>query len=221
MNLILFGAPGAGKGTQSAFLIERYGIPQVSTGDLLRAERRAGTALGDRVRPYMDSGGLVPDDLIIEIARRRLEQPDARRGFILDGFPRTVAQAEALDAMLAGLGRALDAVISLEVSRAELIRRLSDRYSCRTCDAIYTFSPEQARSLPRCARDGGQLYQREDDRPEVVPRRIDVFLHSTAPLLEYYAGRGILHRIDGERPVEEVRDDILACLPAEDGVLHR
>ena len=221
MNLILFGAPGAGKGTQSAFLIERYGIPQVSTGDLLRAERRAGTALGDRVRPYMDSGGLVPDDLIIEIARRRLEQPDARPGFILDGFPRTVAQAEALDAMLAGLGRALDAVISLEVSRAELIRRLSDRYSCRTCDAIYTFSPEQSRNLPRCARDGGQLYQREDDRPEVVPRRIDVFLQSTAPLLEYYAGRGILHRIDGERPVEEVRDDILACLPAEDGVLHR
>src|SRR5713101_9442198 len=160
MNLILFGAPGAGKGTQSASLIEAYHIPAIATGDMLRAQRRAGSALGEQVKSYMDRGELVPDALMIDIIRERLEQPDAKRGFILDGFPRTVGQAQALDSMLDQLGRRVDAVIYLRVSRQVLIDRLAHRYSCRTCDAVYTFTPQQASRLPRCTLDGGELYQR-------------------------------------------------------------
>ena len=208
MNLIVFGAPGAGKGTQSAYLIETYRIPAIATGDMLRAQRRAGTPLGDQVKGYMDRGELVPDSLMVDITRDRLQQPDAGDGFILDGFPRTVAQAEALDAMLDQLKRRIDAVIYLRVSRQVLIDRLSHRYSCRTCDAVYNFRPEQARSLPRCTVDGGELYQRPDDHPEIVARRIDVFLKHTAPLIDYYSAQHKLENIDGQMSVDEVRADI-------------
>ena len=208
MNLIVFGAPGAGKGTQSAYLIETYRIPAIATGDMLRAQRRAGTALGDQVKGYMDRGELVPDSLMVEITKDRLQQQDARGGFILDGFPRTVAQAEALDAMLDQLGRRIDAVIYLRVSRQVLIDRLSHRYSCRTCDAVYNFRPEQARSLPRCAVDGGELYQRPDDHPEIVARRIDVFIKHTAPLIDYYTAQHKLENIDGQMSVDDVRADV-------------
>jgi adenylate kinase len=214
MNLILFGAPGAGKGTQSAYLIETYHIPPIATGEMLRAQRRAGTTLGQQVTGYMDRGELVPDALMIDIIRERLQQADARNGFILDGFPRTVAQAQALDSMLDQLGRRIDAVIYLRVSRQVLIDRLSHRYSCRTCDAVYNFTPEQARNLPRCTVDGGELYQRPDDKPEIVARRIDVFLHHTAPLIDYYKGQGKLENIDGQMSVEEVRADIARRLAA-------
>src|SRR2546426_6260636 len=186
MNLIIFGAPGAGKGTQSAHLIEMYRIPAIATGDMLRAQRRAGTALGEQVKSYMDRGELVPDNLMIDIIKERLQKPDAKNGFILDGFPRTVAQAEALDGKLDQLGRRVDAVIYLRVSRQVLIDRLSHRYSCRTCDAAYTFTPQQARELPRCTLDGGELYQRPDDRPEIVANRIHLFLKNTAPPTDYY-----------------------------------
>jgi adenylate kinase len=212
MNLILFGAPGAGKGTQSAHLIETYRIPAVATGDILRAQRRAGSPLGEQVKSIMDRGELVPDDLMITIIRERLQQPDARRGFILDGFPRTVAQAQALDDLMAELSRRIDAVIYLRVSRQVLIDRLSHRYSCRTCDAVYTFSPAQARDLPRCTVDGGELYQRPDDRPEIIAHRIDVFLTHTAPLIDYYTGRQKLENIDGQMSVDEVRADITGRL---------
>ena len=208
MNLIVFGAPGAGKGTQSAHLIETYGIPAIATGDMLRAQRRAGTALGDQVKGFMDRGELVPDELMVEITKDRLQKPDARDGFILDGFPRTVAQAEALDAMLDQLGRRIDAVIYLRVSRQVLIDRLSHRYSCRTCDAVYNFRPDQARTLPRCTVDGGELYQRPDDHPEIVARRIDVFLKHTAPLIDYYSAQHKLENIDGQMSVADVRADI-------------
>jgi adenylate kinase len=187
--LIIFGAPGAGKGTQSAFLTQRYHIPQISTGDMLRAERRAGTALGQQVAPYMDSGSLVPDSLMIDVARSRLQQPDARAGFILDGFPRTVPQAEALDRMLTDLGRQIEAVIYLQVRPEELIRRLSTRAE-----------------------------HREDDRPGVVDRRIEVFFEHSAPLIDYYRGQGKLQTVDGERPVEVIRDDIARRLRSLDGV---
>src|SRR3989440_9651847 len=180
MNLILFGAPGAGKGTQTGSLIDTYHIPAIATGDMLRAQRRAGTALGDQVKSYMDRGELVPDNLMIDIIKERLQKPDAKNGFILDGFPRTVAQAEALDRKLDQLGRRVDAVIYLRVSRQVLIDRLSHRYSCRTCDAVYTFSPEQARALPRCRVDNGELYQRADDKPEIIANRIEGFLKPTA-----------------------------------------
>jgi len=208
MNLILFGAPGAGKGTQSAYLIEQYHIPAIATGDMLRAQRRAGTELGDQVKGYMDRGELVPDPVMVKIIRDRLEKSDARQGFILDGFPRTVAQAEALDEMLPEIQRQIDAVIYLRVSRQVLIDRLSHRYSCRTCDAVYNFTPEQARNLPRCDSDGGELYQRTDDQPEIVARRIDVFLKHTAPLIDYYTLQHKLENIDGQMTVKEVRSDI-------------
>ena len=208
MDLIVFGAPGAGKGTQSAYLIESLHIPQIATGDILRAQRRVGTPLGDRVKGYMDRGELVPDELMIEIVKQRIQEPDAREGFILDGFPRTVPQAKALDATLDELGRRIDAVIYLRVSRQVLIDRLSHRYSCRTCDAVYTFTPEQARHLPRCSVDGGELYQRTDDQPEIVANRIDVFLTHTAKLIDYYSAQHKLENIDGQMSAEEVRNDI-------------
>lgn len=214
MNLILFGAPGAGKGTQSASLIETYHIPAIATGEMLRAQRRAGTKLGDQVKGFMDRGELVPDELMIAIIRDRLQKPDARAGFILDGFPRTVAQAEALDAMLDQLGRRIDAVIYLRVSRQVLIDRLSHRYSCRTCDAVYNFTPEQASKLARCTVDGGELYQRTDDRPEIVANRIDVFLKHTAKLIDYYSAQHKLENIDGQMTVEDVRADITRRLAA-------
>src|SRR5213082_15191 len=209
MNLILFGAPGAGKGTQRGSLIDTYQIPAIATGDMLRAQRRAGTALGDQVKSYMDRGELVPDQLMIDIIKERLQKPDARDGFILDGFPRTVAQARALDEMLTQLGRRIDAVIYLQVSRQVLIDRLSHRYSCRTCDAVYNFTPEQARSLPRCTVDGGELYQRPDDKPEIV-----------ANLIDDYNAQHKLENLDGQMVIDDVRDDIthrLAGLPKEAG----
>jgi adenylate kinase len=222
MNLILFGAPGAGKGTQSAYLIERYQIPAIATGDMLRAQRRAGTALGEQVTSYMDRGELVPDQVMVDIIRERLQKPDALKGFILDGFPRTVAQAEALDAMLPEIGRQIDAVIYLRVSRQVLLDRLSHRYSCRSCDAVYNFTPEQARNRPRCSIDGGELYQRTDDQPEIVARRIDVFLKHTAPLIDYYTLRQKLENIDGQMTVKDVRSDITRRLAERlDGVRPR
>jgi adenylate kinase len=214
MNLILFGAPGAGKGTQSGSLIDTYHIPPIATGDMLRAQRRAGTGLGEQVKSYMDRGELVPDNLMIDIIKERLQKSDAKGGFILDGFPRTVAQAEALDRKLDELGRRVDAVIYLRVSRQVLIDRLSHRYSCRTCDAVYNFTPQQASNLPRCTADGGELYQRPDDRPEIVAHRIDVFLTHTAPLIDYYTAQHKLENIDGQMSVDDVRADITRRLSA-------
>src|SRR2546423_8420907 len=214
MYLILFGAPGAGKGTQTGSLIETYHIPAIATGDMLRAQRRAGTALGEQVKSYMDRGELVPDNLMIDIIKERLQKPDAKGGFILDGFPRTVAQAQALDRKLDQLGRRVDAVIYLRVSRQVLIDRLSHRYSCRTCDAVYNFTPQQARVLPRCTVDGGELYQRPDDRQEIGARRLDVFLQHTAPLIAHYKGPQKLENIDGQMSVEDVRADITRRLAA-------
>ena len=212
MNALRFGGAGAGKGTPGAYLIEQYHIPAIATGDMLRAQRRAGTELGEQVKGFMDRGELVPDPVMVKIIRDRLEKPDARHGFILDGFPRTVEQAEALDEMLPEIQRQIDAVIYLRVSRQVLIDRLSHRYSCRTCDAVYNFTPEQARNLPRCANDGGELYQRTDDQPEIVARRIDVFLKHTAPLIDYYTAQQKLENIDGQMPVADVRPDIVRRL---------
>ena len=213
MNLILLGAPGAGKGTQTPLLTQRYGIPAIATGEMLRAERQAGTDLGRQVAPYMDRGELAPDELLIKIVRRRLLQPDARRGFLLDGFPRTLVQAKALDAMLGEISREIDVVIHLEVRRQVLIDRLSHRYVCRTCGAVYTFTSAQARHT-HCLRDGGELHQRADDRPEIVANRIDIFLNQTVPLIEYYRAQGKLEAVNGELPVEEVRRAILRRLAA-------
>src|SRR2546429_4596143 len=204
MNLILFGAPGAGKGTQTGSLIETYHIPAIATGDMLRAQRRAGSALGDQVKGYMDRGELVPDALMIDIIRTRLQEPDARNGFILDGFPRPVAQAEALDAMLDQLGRRVDAVIYRRDSRQVLIDRLSHRYCCRTCGAVYNFTPQQARDLPRCTTDGGELYQRPADRSEVLEYLVDVFRSHSAPPIDYYTVQHQLSTIDCQMSADDL-----------------
>jgi len=213
MNLVLLGAPGAGKGTQTPYLTQKYRIPAIATGEMLRAERRAGTDLGAQAAPFMDRGELVPDALLIKIVRSRLQQPDTRNGFLLDGFPRTLPQAEALDAMLGTLGRDIEVVIYLRVQRQVLIDRLAHRYVCRTCGSVYTFRPEEVRpGLPRCPKEGGELFQRPDDQPEIVARRIDVFLEQTAPLIDYFERQGKLERVDGELPVEAVRGAILRRL---------
>ncbi len=216
MNLILVGAPGSGKGTQAKYLCARLGIPQIATGDMLRAERRAGTAVGEQVRAYMDRGELAPDALIIDMIVRRIQVPDARPGFILDGFPRNRAQAQALDQTLAQLGRAVDRVLYLRVGKDELARRLGTRFTCRLCGTVYNAATNPPRQTGICDRDGGELYQRVDDADSVTShRRIAVFFEETLPIVEYYRGQGKLLEVDGEQPVETVRRTIDASLDSQ------
>lgn len=204
MNLVLLGPPGCGKGTQAGRLANAYQIPAISTGDILRAQRFGGTRVGEQVRRSMDRGELVPDHVVIEIIGHRLDEPDTRPGFILDGFPRTVAQAEALDTLLAELGRPIDAVVDLEIGRQALIDRLGHRYVCPVCNSVYSLTAEAVRRSTRCAQDGAALYQRSDDRPEIIAHRIDVYLEQTAPLINYYRRQGNLLSIDGDRTADEV-----------------
>ncbi len=213
MNLILFGAPGSGKGTQARHLVARYGIPQIATGDMLREERQAETALGRRAQAFMDRGELVPDDLMIAMIETRLQKPDARAGFILDGFPRTTPQAAALDATMARLRRAVEHVLYLRVTPEVLERRLGTRYTCRTCGAVYNILTNPPRQAGVCDLDGGELYQRPDDlNSGITRRRIAVFFEETVPVLKYYAGEGKLVEIDGEQPPAVVRRTIDASL---------
>lgn len=184
-DLVMLGPPGSGKGTQAALLTEKYGIPHIATGDIFRAQADSGTPLGAQVKAYMDRGELVPDSLVVDIIRHRLSQPDAQHGFVLDGFPRTVPQAQALDALLAELNRPLDAVLYLQVDRQSLIQRMTHR---------------------------AQVEQRSDDQPDVIRHRIDVFLEQTTPLIDYYRRQGKLRLIDGTQPPEAVASAIDAVL---------
>ncbi len=192
MQAILLGPPGAGKGTQAKMLTERYRVPQVSTGDILRAAVAAGTPLGKEAKAYMDRGALVPDEVVIGIVRDRLGEPDCRKGYLLDGFPRTVAQAEALTRMLKKLGAPLPRVVSLEVGEEELVRRLSGR---RTC---------QARVEGTCDKCGGRLIQREDDKEETIRHRLQVYRKQTEPLIGYYQNQGLLKTVNGLGEAGEV-----------------
>jgi adenylate kinase len=214
MRLILLGPPGAGKGTQAKLLVERLRIPQISTGDMLRTAVQAGTPLGQEARQYMDRGALVPDGVIIGLVRERLQQPDCARGYILDGFPRTVAQAEALTATLADLGVSLDHVLSLEVPTEELVLRIAGRRTCRNCGAMYhvRFSPTAVDG--RCDACGGPTYQRDDDREETVRRRLQVYTEQTAPLINFYEARGLLRRVGGTGEIGEIFQRITAALGA-------
>lgn len=215
MNLILLGPPGAGKGTQAKLLSARHGIPHISTGDIFRAAIREGTPLGVRAKEFLDRGALVPDEIVIGIVTERLGAEDCRRGFLLDGFPRTLPQAEALDRYLAETGRPLTAAIDLEVGEEILIRRLTGRRVCRACGAPYHVDTNPPREPGRCDRCGGELYQRDDDQPETVAERLRVYEAQTKPLIDYYERRGLLRRIEGDGgSIEEVDAAIeraLAC----------
>jgi adenylate kinase len=203
--VLLLGAPGAGKGTQARFIGELLGIPHVASGDLLREHRRTGTALGRAAQEYMDRGDLVPDTLVIDMIAERLERGDATRGALLDGFPRTVAQAEALEARLADRGDTVGAALYLEVPRTALVERLAGRWMCGACQATYheRFNPPAANNL--CSACEEPLYQRPDDQREVVENRVEVYLRETLPVVEHYRARGVLHAIDGDRSIDAVR----------------
>ncbi len=212
MNLIFLGPPGAGKGTQAKKLVQLLGIPQISTGDILREKRKEDSPLGRQIREIMASGKLVPDEIVIEIVKERLSQPDCEKGFILDGFPRTIPQAEALDKVLEEMGKKLDAVVYIEVPEEELIKRISGRRVCEKCGEEYhiIFKPPKVEGV--CDKCGGKLIQREDDKEEVVKKRIEVYNESTAPLIDYYEKKGLLKRINGVAPMEEVFESIKRAL---------
>ena len=214
MRLILLGPPGAGKGTQAKLLVDKLGIPQVSTGDMLRAAVKAGTPLGREAKQYMDRGALVPDGVIIGLVRERLQQQDCARGYILDGFPRTVAQAEALGKTLAALGARLDHVVSLEVPTEDLVLRIAGRRTCRNCGAMYHVRFSPSKTDGRCDVCGGDTYQRDDDREETVRRRLQVYIDQTAPLIDFYAAQGLLRRVEGTGEIADIFQRIRRTLGA-------
>jgi len=211
MRLIFLGPPGSGKGTQAAKLLEKVQVAHISTGDILRENVSKGTDLGLQAKGYMDSGKLVPDQLIVEMMKNRLGSNDCARGFILDGFPRTVSQAEALEKMLGELGVNLDAVVLFKVSDEVVIERLSGRRGCRQCGAIYhvLFSPSSRGDI--CQACGGELFQRDDDREEVIRKRLDVYHSQTAPLVGFYRCRNLLVEVDAEKSSDEVLKTILGA----------
>ena len=206
MNIVLLGAPGAGKGTQAAFLVEEFDLPHISTGDMLRAAVKAGTELGKKAKSFMDAGELVPDDVIIGLVIERLGQPDTNVGFILDGFPRTTAQAVALDAELSKLERPLDAALLIDVDPEVIVGRLTSRRMCKECGCIGSVADA---SCPKC---GGEMYQRDDDNETTVRNRLDVYAKSTSPLIDYYRGCDKLVAVDGDRDPKEVYVDVKAQL---------
>jgi len=219
MNLLIFGAPGSGKGTQAEFIKERLGIPQIATGDILRSEKRRQTELGVQAQKYMDAGKLVPDDLVIAMLQKRLAEPDCSAGFLLDGFPRTVVQAQVLDRMMLGLRKQFDRALYLYVPPEKLVERLSGRLTCPECGRTYHPKSKPPRNDSVCDFDGTELYQREDDTPETARTRIQVYLDDTLPVLDYYRSGNIVREIDGDRPIEEVKSAILEALnspPAAD-----
>ena len=215
MNLILLGPPGVGKGTQAKLLIERFGIPQISTGDILRAAVKELTPMGVKAKGFMDSGALVPDAVVIGIVEERLAQQDCVKGFILDGFPRTVAQADALDQVLSGMSRAVDHVISLSVEKAELLKRLTGRRACPKCGAVFHLEFAPPKSDSRCDACSGELIQREDDKEGTILHRLAVYDEQTAPLIAYYASKGLLRSVDGLGTVEGIQSAILASTQAQ------
>lgn len=212
MNLVLMGLPGAGKGTQAERIVEEYNIPHISTGDMFRAAMKDGTALGLEAKSYMDKGELVPDEVTIGIVRERLAKDDCENGFLLDGFPRTTAQAEALEQILTDMNRHLDYVLNVEVDKAILLERLTGRRICKTCGATYhlVFNPPAQEGV--CNRCGGELYQRADDNEQTVQTRLEVNIQQAQPLLSFYKEKGYVKNIDGQQPIEKVFADIKELL---------
>lgn len=206
MNIVLLGAPGAGKGTQAKKLVENHGMLHLSTGDLLRAAVKDQTPLGIKAKSYMDAGDLVPDELIINMVKERIQADDAKNGVIFDGFPRTATQAVALDSELAELGQPLEYAVLVDVKSEVIVKRLTSRRTCRNCGYIGT---DADASCPKCS---GEMYQRDDDNEATVTNRLSVYETSTAPLIDYYRGKDLLVTIDGDRPVDDVYADVVAAL---------
>jgi adenylate kinase len=215
MYVVFLGVPGAGKGTQAQVVAERLGLVHVATGDILREAVRVGSELGLQARSYMDRGELVPDSVVVAMVVERLAAPDTAAGAILDGFPRNIAQARALDEGLQAGGKGVDAAVFLNVPEAAVVRRLSGRRECSSCRAPYHVQTNPPAVEGVCDRCGGRLVQRPDDAPETVQRRLAVYLEQTAPLLDYYRARGLLFEVNGERPISEVTADILGVLAGQ------
>lgn len=202
MNIILMGLPGAGKGTQASEIVKKFPIPHISTGDMFRKAIKDETDLGKEAKSYMDRGELVPDEVTVGIVKERISEDDAKKGFLLDGFPRTIEQAEALNSIMSELDREIDAVINIEVPEEELMNRLTGRRICEKCGTTYhlVFNPPKVDGI--CDIDGGKLYQREDDNPETVSNRLSVNVKQSKPILEYYNEKGVLKNIDGSKDIE-------------------
>lgn len=212
MRLVLLGPPGAGKGTQAATLVEKYNIVHISTGDLLRAAVSAATALGKEAKGYMEAGQLVPDELILGLVEERIQKEDCQEGFLLDGFPRTPPQADALAALLKKRDQNLDAAVNIEVPLNKLMDRITGRRICKDCGATYHLNYHPSAKGDRCEKCGGALYQRADDTEETVKNRLDVYQRQTAPLIEYYTKAGIIKNINGDQDIENVLKDISVAL---------
>jgi adenylate kinase len=211
-NLILLGAPGAGKGTQGKNLAEHFGIPQISTGDILRANVRDKTQLGVKAREYMDRGALVPDEVVVKMVEDRLSHNDCSHGFILDGFPRNIPQAEALEATLAALGKSIEHVIGIEVENKELVRRLSGRRICKKCGASYHVIFNPPVNIGICDKCGSEIYQRDDDKEETIEARLKVYESETFPLIEYYNDKGLFRPVSGIGVVDQITSVIIEII---------
>lgn len=212
MNIILMGLPGAGKGTQASEIVKKFPIPHISTGDMFRKAIKDETDLGKEAKTYMDRGELVPDEVTVGIVKERISEDDAKKGFLLDGFPRTIDQAESLSQIMSELDREIDAVINIEVPEEELMNRLTGRRICEKCGTTYhlVFNPPKVDGI--CDIDGGKLYQREDDNPETVSNRLSVNVKQSKPILEYYNNKGVLKNIDGSKDIDEVTNDVIDIL---------
>ena len=214
MKIIMLGAPGAGKGTQAKKIAEKYGIPHISTGDIFRANIKNGTELGKKAKTYMDQGLLVPDELTCDLVVDRIKQDDCKNGFILDGFPRTIPQAEALDAALSKMGEKMDYAIDVDVPDENIVRRMGGRRVCLNCGATYHIVSIPTKVEGICDKCGSEVVLRDDDKPETVQKRLSVYHEQTQPLIDYYNRQGILKTVNGTRPLEEVFADIVTILGA-------
>ena len=215
MRIILLGPPGSGKGTQAELLSKKYGIPHIAMGDILREEVARGTSLGKKVNVYMSRGELVPDEIVIEVLKERIKKPDCKNGFILDGFPRTLNQAKALDTMLDELGFRIDAVVYIDVPDEEIVRRLSLRRTCRVCGRVYNLYYNPPKQDGKCDVCGGELFIRDDDKPEVIRNRLKVYNEQTRPLVSYYEESKLLVRVDGANSIDNVFQQIVKKLSLE------
>jgi adenylate kinase len=212
MRIVLLGAPGAGKGTQAKQLIDKYGIPQISTGDILRKSIADGAPLGKQAKTYMDKGELVPDEVVIGLIEDRLKQDDCKKGFILDGFPRNTAQAEKLDGILKKLNMPLDSALSIDVLKDDLMKRLTGRRTCKSCQQMYNIFFSAPKKEGICDKCGSELFQRDDDKEETIKRRLDVYEAQTAPLIDYFKKRNILKSVMGVGTIDDIFKKVVAVL---------